>query len=208
MSDRLFNERLLSHLTKIPIKALKSGSYSSEEKETIYKANDWLKTRKFTHLYLPSWTKEELYITAKKLQRKNNMQFFIMDYFKSRTGTDASTVYNELGDAVNFVKNDILGELGISGCAAAQLNRGGEIGDSYKIEQYASTILTLKRKKQKEVESDGEECGNYKLFVKLNRLGDQMGDIENDYIDLVFRGEVATFVEAEKQHDSNATPFD
>lgn len=207
MSDRLFNERLLSHMTRIPIKNIKNGTYDENGKDLLNRANEWLKTKtNFVHLYMPSWTKEELYIIAKKLQRKNNMKFFIFDYFKSREGKDASSVYHELGDAVNFVKNDILGELGISGMAAAQLNRGGDIADSYKIEQYASAILQLKRKKQSEIDNDGKDCGNYKLFVKLNRLGDQMADIDSDYIDLHFRGEVATFTEA-KQHENNS-PFD
>jgi replicative DNA helicase len=206
MSTRLFNERLLCHLAKIPMKDLKNGNYDENGKKRIREAIDWLKTRNFVHVYTPSWTKDQLYILAKKLKRQNNMSFFIMDYIKSKGGTDSSAVYNELGDTVNFIKNEILGELNLSGLAAAQLNRGGEIGDSYKIEQYASTVLLLLRKKPDQIINDGPECGNYKLHVKLNRLGDQMSDIDRDYIDLNFEGNIASFEEA-KQHDPDLTPF-
>jgi len=49
--------------------------------------------------------------------------------------------------------------------AGAQLNRGNEIADSYKIEQYASTVLNIIPKTEEELIRDGENCGNYKLFV-------------------------------------------
>ena len=81
------------------------------------------------------------------------------------------------------------------------------MGDSYKIEQYASTILNLRPKKQEEIETDGIDCGNYALIVKLNRNGDQMDLDSNEYIDLLFRGNIATIVQAPEQHKIK-TPFD
>lgn len=203
MNDRLFNERLICHLSGVRMNKIKTGQYSQEETKKIEEALLWIEDKKnFFHIYIPVWSPEELYLTTKKLQRSHGIEFFIMDYFKTHGSGDASTAYFELGNAVNFVKNEILGELNISGLGAAQLNRGGEIGDSFKIEQYASTILNLKRKTQEEIISDTAECGNYKLFVKLNRLGEQMDDITKDYIDLYFDGNKCEFKEAEKQHET------
>ena len=57
--------------------------------------------------------------------------------------------------------------------AGAQLNRGGEVADSIKIQQYSSTVIKLKRKSIGEIEYHGQECGNTKLTVTSNRLGSQ-----------------------------------
>ena len=105
------------------------------------------------------------------------------------------------------MKNDIAGGLNLAVLAGAQLNRGNEIADSYKIEQYASTVLNLTPKTQEELIRDGEDCGNYKLFVKLNRNGEQMADIETEYIDLVFNGNLATIEQAKQQHITEEKPI-
>ena len=203
MNDRLFNERLACHLSGVRMNKIKTGQYTQEEAQKIEQALKWIESKKnFFHIYIPTWSPEELYLITKKLIRSHGIEFFIMDYFKTHGSGDASSAYFELGNAVNFVKNEILGDLNIAGLGAAQLNRGGEIGDSYKIEQYASTILNLKRKTQEEVINDTAECGNYKLFVKLNRLGEQMDDISKDYIDLYFDGNKCEFKEASKQHET------
>jgi replicative DNA helicase len=211
MSDRLWNERLLAAATQIPTKKIKSGNYTPEEGKKIEDTIAWLKTKRFSHLYLPNWNKDILWEKAKQAQLAWGMNFFVFDYIKSQVGTDASSVYNELGNALNSIKNEIAGGLDIPCLCAAQLNRMGGIADSYKLEQYASTTITLKRKDDKQIAKDGKFCGNYKLFVKLNRLGEQMDDIETDYIDLNFLGDRATFSQAEKQHTvSNVqlTPFE
>ena len=88
--------------------------------------------------------------------------------------------------------------LNLAVCAAAQLNRSGEIGDSWKIEQYVSSAIVIEQKSPEEIVTDGAECGNYKAFIKLNRNGEQMA--EGEYIDLVFDGNTATINEAKQQH--------
>ena len=52
---------------------------------------------------------------------------------------------------------------------------------------------------------DGEECGNYRLNISLNRLGEQMDDSE--YIDFVFDGSKMRIDETEKQHATAIEPF-
>jgi transcription elongation factor Elf1 len=90
--------------------------------------------------------------------------------------------------------------------ALAQLNRGGDIGDSFKLEQEVSTVINIDKKSDDEILSQGKECGNYKLFVKANRNGNEMDDITSEWIDLMFRGNVCSFSEA-TQHPQDNTPF-
>ena len=45
---------------------------------------------------------------------------------------------------------------------------------------------------------DGEECGNKKMRVVLNRNGAQMAP--GEYIDLMFKGDLISYEEA-TQHD-------
>ena len=47
---------------------------------------------------------------------------------------------------------------------------------------------------------------NYKLFIKLNRLGEQMSDMDNEYIDVSFTGNTVSFDEC-KQHNVPDEPY-
>lgn len=205
MSTKAFTLRLLANLTGIPISKIKRGNYSSTDAELIKQSLDYIKSKPFVHIYKPSWTESQIYSICKILQYKMSLKFVIYDYLKGSSNT-SSEQYNELGNKTNFLKNNIAGGLNLSVCAGAQLNRKSEMGDSYKIEQYASTILNLRPKTNDEVVQDGAECGNYALIVKLNRNGEQMDSDSNEYIDLSFKGNTATFVQA-KQHEIR-TPFD
>lgn len=97
-----------------------------------------------------------------------------------------------------MVKNKIAGDLKIAAIGAAQATATGKLADSAKIARNASTILMLTEKTAEEIEADGEECGNRKLMVKLNRNGPQM--VEGEYIDFNFDGDRIKFTEA-KQHE-------
>lgn len=198
MSSRLFFERLLSNLTKIPIKKIKFGNYSKSEEEAIKEAMKWLKQQKFVHIYNPSWTNEKIYSVCKTLKHKINLQFLVFDYIKSNTKS-ANEQYNELGEKTDFLKNNIAGDLKIPVLTAVQLNRNGQIADSDKIERYCSTSLLWKEKDAEEIATDGQECGNYRLTVELNRIGEQMAD--DEYIDFVFVGNTMTIEQAKKQHE-------
>jgi hypothetical protein len=112
----------------------------------------------------------------------------------------------DLGNKTNFLKNDIAGGLGMGVLAGAQLNRNHEIGDSYRIEQYTSSLINLIDKTPEEMMTDGKACGNYKLFVKLNRNGEQMSDPESEYIDVQFDGNICTFRQA-TQHSKLDLPI-
>lgn len=197
LNTRLFTIRIISHLTGIEFSRVKSGRYSKEEEKKIDECRDWLKTRKFTHIYIPIFDSQSIYTAVKKVKHTQGLDVLIIDYFKSKSDSDAFGTYNEMGRLVDLVKNQICGDMNIAGIGAAQATSTGKIADSAKIGRNASTIGILERKTPSEIEKDGRECGNTKLRIVLNRNGMQMAS--DEYIDLQFNGNIISYEEA-KQH--------
>ena len=197
LNSRQFAARVLSHLTKIEYKRLTSGNYNGEEAERIEKAKAWLKTRSFTHVYIPMFDLQSIYTTVKRVSHTQGVDVLIVDYFKGSGEGDAFDSYQELGKFVDTVKNKIAGDMGIAAIGAAQATVNGKVADSAKIGRNASTIAIIQDKTPEEIEADGEECGNKKLRVILNRNG--MQHPPGEYIDLQFNGNLISYEEA-KQH--------
>jgi len=203
LNTRLFTARMLAHLSGIEYKRLTSGMYSPEEAAKINEAIAWLKTRKFTHIYIPMFDQQTIYTSVKKVMHTQGLDVLIVDYFKGSGDGDAFDSYQELGRFVDTVKNKICGDMGICGIGAAQATSAGKVADSAKIGRNASTIALLQDKTPEEIEEDGPECGNKKLRVVLNRNGMQMAP--GEYIDMYFDGNKILYQEA-KQHIPS-TPY-
>lgn len=197
LNTRLFTARILSHISGIEYKRLTAGKYTEEEAEKIMKAKEWLKSRKFTHIYIPMFDQQTIYTAVKKVQHTMGLDVLVVDYFKGSAQGDAFDSYQELGRFVDMVKNKICGDMGIAGIGAAQATAAGKVADSAKIGRNASTIAIIQDKTPEEVETDGAECGNKKLRVVLNRNG--MQHAEGEYIDLQFNGNRISYEQA-KQH--------
>lgn len=203
MSSRNFTQRLLAHLTGINVKQIKEGTYNPELEPLIQEQINWIKKQKFVHQYLPETSNEEIFTICKILKARMGLKFVIYDYIKSNVANSAEQ-YNMLGERTDFLKNKIAGELDVAVLAGAQLNRNGEIADSDKLERYCSTSMIWSQKDPEERSRDGEECGNYKLKVKLNRNGEQMD--ADDYIDMYLDGNKMLIEEAVR-HEEPETPF-
>lgn len=203
LNTRLFTCRLISNLTGIEYRRLKAGRYDEEEKERIDDAIAWLKTKSFTHLYMPIFDMKSIYTVVKKVKHTMGVDVLVVDYFKSTGDGDAFATYAEMGRLVDCVKNTLAGGMNIAAIGAAQATASGKIADSAKIGRNASTIALLQDKTPDEIQQDGAECGNKKLKIVLNRNGAQMSD--GEYIDLMFRGDFVSYEEA-KQHIP-VTPF-
>ncbi|MBP5462718.1 MAG: hypothetical protein J6Y20_11450 [Lachnospiraceae bacterium] len=197
LNTRLFTARVLAHLSGVEYKRLTSGNYNGEEAKRIDEAREWMKTRKFTHIYIPMFDQQSIYTAVKKVKHTQGLDVLIVDYFKGSGDGDAFDSYQELGRFVDMVKNQICGDMGICGIGAAQATINGKVADSAKIGRNASTIALIQDKTPDEVEADGAECGNKKLRVILNRNGMQMAS--GEYIDLLFDGNRILYKEA-KQH--------
>lgn len=199
MNTRLYTERLLSHLSGIDIKRVKTGQYSAEEAQKLRSAMSWLKRQPFDHIYKPEITDKEIYSYCQIYKKKYGLQFFVFDYIKSDEN-ETSTNYNILGKYTNFLKNSIAGKLELSVLSACQLNRNYSVADSDKINRYLSVAIKWGHKTQEMIAKDGIECGNAFAKIYVNRLGPHMlEDDEDEYIDFLFDGNHMSIVEA-KQH--------
>lgn len=203
LNTRLFTARIIAHLSGIEYRRLVAGAYSTEEAVYIDEAIEWMKTRKFTHIYIPTFDLQNIYAAVKRVQHTQGLDVLIVDYFKSAGDGDAWDSYAELGRFVDMVKNQIAGDLNIAAIGAAQATSSGKLADSAKIARNASTICMIQDKTPEEIEADGIECGNKKLKVTFNRNGAQMAP--GEYIDLRFDGNHILYEEA-KQHIPQ-TPF-
>ena len=203
MQTRLYTERLISHLTGIEIKRIKSGQYSEQEADKIKQSITWLKQQPFVHIYDPQMSNEKLYSICKMLKNKIGLAFVVFDYIKSNEKSTSDN-YNILGAKCDFLKNEIAGELDLAVLSACQLNRVGEVADSDKINRYLSVGIKWDWKTQEMIAKDGIECGNTYAKIYVNRLGQQMAeDDEDDYIDFVFDGNKMTIIEAEPHSRSD-----
>lgn len=203
LSSRMFTQRIISHLTGIEYSRIRSGQYTAEEEARIEHAKNWLKTRKFTHKYMPIFDPNGIYAAVKKSIHSQGTQVLIIDYFKSSGDENgAYENYQVMGRLVDMVKNVLCGDMGLIGLGAAQATSTGKIADSAKIARNASTIIMLDNKTPEEIRTDGIECGNKKMRVTLNRNGEQMAP--GEYIDLQFNGNLVSYKQAAKQHDPNA----
>ena len=198
LSTRLFTARLLSHITKISYRDLTSGQYDEDGEQAIEAAKEWMRTKPFTHVYMPFFDQKSIFTTVKKVNNRQKIDVIIIDYFKA-TGNelDAYQTYASMGKCVDLVKNEIAGDMNIVAIGAAQATINNRLADSAKIARNASTIIMLIDKTPEEIEQDGLECGNKKMVVTVNRNGAQMAP--GEYIDLIFDGDHISYEQA-KQH--------
>lgn len=101
LNTRLFTARMLAHLSGIEYRRLTTGAYSDEESAKIADALAWLKTRKFTHIYIPTFDIQSIYTTINKVKHTQGIDVLIVDYFKGSGEGDAFTSYQELGRFVD-----------------------------------------------------------------------------------------------------------
>ena len=200
LSSRLFLCRLISHLTGIEFSRVRSGRYDDEEEKIIKQQLEWVKKQNLVHMYLPIFDKQTIYTAVKKVSHRfGKLDVLIVDYLKpTGSSTEAYTVYSELGNLTDLIKNEICGKLGIAGLAAAQLNGNNKLADSAKISRNASTIILMTEKTPEECEEDGEDSGRKKLFVAQNRNG--MQHVEGEWINLDFNGNICLLEESKTQH--------
>lgn len=204
MQTRLYVERLLSHLSGVEVKKIKSGKLSPEEEIKLTESREWIKQQKFKHIYKPDITDNELYSICKLWIHKMGLQFVVFDYIKSNED-DTSINYNVLGRKCDFLHNKIAGELDLAVLAACQLNRQGEVADSIKINRYLSVGIKYGHKTKEQIFQDTPECGNVWAKIYLNRLGEcQPEDDSSEYCDMYFDGNTMTISET-KQHKKDDT---
>lgn len=200
MQSREFLVRALAHLTGIPNRNIKTGIVTSQQKIELVDAKNWLKKQPFSHIYDPEWTFDNIYLTAKELQKDIGLEFLIYDYIKAMNTRNLDIQeHNFLGDMTNFLKNNVAGKLDLSMLTFAQMSpKENRVADSDKINRYASVIAYFMEKSMEEMQKDGKDGGNRKLYIEYNRLGEQF-EQSSSYINLFFDGNKSIIEEAKKQ---------
>lgn len=80
LNSRLFTCRLVSHLTGIEFSRVRSGRYTPEEEAEINETIEYLKTRSFTHLYMPIFDEQSIYTTIKKVYHTQGLDVLIIKF--------------------------------------------------------------------------------------------------------------------------------
>lgn len=80
-------------LSGIEYKKLTSGAYNKEEAKKIEQAKEWMKTRKFTHIYILMFDQQSIYSAVKKVYHTQGIDVLIVDYFKGSGDGDAFDSY-------------------------------------------------------------------------------------------------------------------
>lgn len=197
LSTEAFTLRLLSYLTHIEHGRIKRGNYTEEEESRIKTALTDIKHWNFTHIYMPRFDDKAIFIMSKKLKHTRGLDILVLDYLKTKKdNTDAYAVYAEAGKTADLLKNQIAGDLDIAVLTAVQLTDTNKVADSANIGRSASTLILILDKTFDEMAEDGDRCGNKKLFVSMNRNGEQMR--EGEYIDMNFDGNFCSFTQAQQ----------
>lgn len=211
MGDVDFTTRLLACETGVDSHLIENGKYSAEDSAKIDKAMEWLQSDdvKLFHQSMPVPDMDEVYETIKVLQSKGECGILIYDYIKSDEPTSAEN-YNMLGNITNYLKNDVATRLDIPVLSAVQTKRDStEVGDSWKIVRYASTIILLQEKDSKEILEEGNDVvhnGSHRLFFQFNRHGAH--HFEGDTgISICFKTKTSQMWQAPNQ-PHKTTPFD
>ncbi len=105
LNTRMFTCRLIAHLAGIEFSRIKSGRYSDEEAARIDQSIAWLKTRKFTHLYMPIFDEHTIYTVTKKVKHTQGLDVLIVDYLKDGSSKDALTigpVYSNVYEKITY----------------------------------------------------------------------------------------------------------
>lgn len=208
LSTRFFVTRLIARITGYNMKFIKSGKYMEYPNAVrkVKEAVEMIRKAPLVHKYVFDMSQDEIFMELKKLKIQINLQICFYDYIKANVkSSDDMQERLQMANMTNFLKNKVAGELDIAVVALAQTNpmQNGDlrIFGSSQVAMYASSIVYLIRKDKELYERDFNELGgNYYLFVKENRNGQQFDD-ETIGININFNTGNCTMEEAEYQND-------
>ena len=211
MTSKEQEDRLLSMLTKIPVKEIESGLFAVDTEygtaqEKIAKIRDAvnkIKNAPYYHIYMPNFSSEKVTALAKQYKSKYNIQALFFDYIKipASQGNSLNQIkeYQALGFFTSTLK-DIAGILKIPVYSAVQENRNDEKGTekgassvagSDRILQLATKLMFLYAKTDEQIARDSKLLGNRQIKIQYQRNGES--DVPP--INLQFDSEIVTIRE-------------
>lgn len=137
-----FTARILAHIAKVEYKRLTAGAYDNEEAERINEALEWLKSKKFTHLYIPMFDQQTIYTAVKKVQHTQRKEEIFWRIFDERlelchralrlrherllgTLSDASPIHWQYGGLARLKKGETIDKLLYGGYSTLSLGYAG-----------------------------------------------------------------------------------
>lgn len=217
MSSREQRLRLLSTLSSVPEREIKTGEYLRDERQIDYVryAQDIMNKGIILHKYYPNFTPEGIAALTRKYHHQGKAMVLFFDYIKL-PDSDLQLIsnvkeYQALGYLTVALKN-LAGQLQIPVVTAVQLNREGankghvssaNFADSDRILRYANTLLGLTSKTKQEQLESVEKYGRDRALLggthRLQILDTRAGGTNFDGIDIYFRKSTLTMSEAEEQ---------
>jgi replicative DNA helicase len=217
MSTREQQFRLLSLLSAVPEKDIKSGAYLQNEQalDRVRYAQSIKDNGLIMHKYYPNFTPEGVAALTRKYHHQGKAMCLMFDYIKL-PDADLQLIGNvkehqALGYLTVALKN-LAGQLQIPVVTAVQINREGankghvasaNFADSDRILRYANTLLGLTSKTKQELLELEERYGRETMLRlgthRLQILDTRAGGTNFEGIDLYFRKEILTLYEADEQ---------
>jgi replicative DNA helicase len=217
MSTREQRFRLLSILSGIPERMIKNGTYTQfpDYLQAMDEAIRIIQSGLILHKYYPDFTPEGVAALTRKYRHQYGVGCLVFDYIKL-PDADLQMIGNvkehqALGFLCVALKN-LAGQLQIPVITAAQIGRGGankghvassDFADSDRILRYANTLLGASAKSKDEFkkleEEYGREVARNMGTHRLQILDARAGGTNFTGIDLYFRKETLTVVEAQQQ---------
>jgi replicative DNA helicase len=209
--------RLLSILSTVPERAIKSGNFKNDPQslENMKYAESIIGSGLILHKYYPNFTPEGIAALTRKYHHQGKAMCLIFDYIKL-PDADLQLISNvkehqALGYLTVALKN-LAGQLQIPVITAVQINREGankghvssaNFADSDRILRYANTLLGLAAKPKKELDENIEKYGRDRALAggthRIQVLDTRAGGTNYNGIDIYFRKEILTMREADEQ---------
>jgi hypothetical protein len=173
MSFEEWRTRVLARVCNVKERTIKHGGYSPDIEMRIRNGKRLIEKDLLFHEYMPGYSVDKLVSLYKKYKLKKNLGLIIFDYLKEPSGESVDRQrkeYQLLGDVTTKIK-DLAGELKIPALTAVQLNRQKDIADSDRVARYGDIVGLWDYRTEEEIESGGNECGNYKMIIRDTRRG-------------------------------------
>lgn len=191
MTTEEHEDRLVSMLSGVPHSEILNGMFA---KDTAYgkgdkkiakveKAIQLIKEAPYYHYYLPDFNKEKVNNIVKKHKFKDELELLFFDYIKlpssNLNALGGMKEYQAIGYFTSTLK-DIAGSFQIPVFTAAQESRAGDgendksgvnVAGSDRILQFASKLMFLYKKSEKQQVEESTDKGNRLLKIIYQRNG-------------------------------------
>jgi replicative DNA helicase len=216
--------RLLSHISGVPLSEIATGKFSSDDEKfiSVKRAAEEIRTLPYTYVSVAGAPFETIINTIKRWilrdvgqdeNGRTNNCLVIYDYLKLMSSisiTNNIQEYQALGFQITNLHN-LAVKYDFPCLSFIQLNRDGITKEDTSVASGSDRIIWLctsfsifKLKSQEELAEDGPRCGNRKLVTLKARHGPGLTD--GNYINMNMLGSHSQIVEYRTRDESRSSP--